>query len=231
MGKNYLDAEGLALYDKLIKEYIDNANSSDNAAIQRVKDELQALADGAVKDNTDAIAILNGDANTNGSVTKQVNDAIAALVNGAPEALDTLKELADWVSNDESGATKLVERVDNAETAIDKLQKSDEALKEYLDAQDEAYYNSIHSIENLKIKSLFPEKQAENQTAVDAIASIEAGSALKLTANQEIAEDLVIDKSCYIDANGSTFSGTVTVPANIDVIIENANFANPVVVA
>ena len=32
-------------------------------------------------------------------------------------------------------------------------------------------------------------------------------------------------------ANGSTFSGTVTVPADIDVIIENANFANPVVVA
>lgn len=59
---------------------------------------------------------------------------------------------------------------------------------------------------------------------------MKARSALKLTANQEITEDLVIDKSCYIDANGSTFSGTVTVPANIDVIIENANFANPVVV-
>ena len=60
---------------------------------------------------------------------------------------------------------------------------------------------------------------------------MKARSALKLTADQKITEDLVIDKSCYIDANGSTFSGTVTVPANIDVIIENANFANPVVVA
>ena len=97
----------------------------------------------------------------------------------------------------------------------------------YADAQ----YASISRVEEVQIASLFPVKQAANQTAVEAIAAVEEGRAVKLNAGQTIAENVAIEKSCYIDANGSTFTGTVTVPVNADVIIENATFAQPVVVA
>lgn len=51
----------------------------------------------SIKANTDAITVLNG--NGEGSVSKQVADAVTAIVADAPEAYDTLKEISDWISN------------------------------------------------------------------------------------------------------------------------------------
>ena len=51
-------------------------------------------------------------------MTAYVNERITSLINGAPEALDTLKEIADWIStNPEEGATNLITRVQDLETA------------------------------------------------------------------------------------------------------------------
>lgn len=47
-----------------------------------------------IKANTDAIAVLNGDKTTEGSVAYQ----IAAVVAGANADFDTLKEIADWIA-------------------------------------------------------------------------------------------------------------------------------------
>ena len=58
---------------------------------------LQAQADTNtenIKKNTDAIAVLNGDKDTEGSVAYQ----IAAVVAGADADFDTLKEIADWIA-------------------------------------------------------------------------------------------------------------------------------------
>lgn len=225
--KQFLDFPGLAEYDKLIKEYIKTGSTDE---IDKIIIELGKIAE---KDNEQddqiasintALAVLNSDDTVAGSVDSKVKKAIDDLVADAPEALDTLKEIANWISDDETGAVTLVSRVAaNEEKLVE--------LKEYVDTQDKAYFDSIVSIESLKIAGLFPVKQAENISAAAAIASLEEGKAIQLTAEQNIEEDLVIDKPCFIDANGSTFAGTVTVPANVDVIIENATFANPVVVA
>lgn len=48
----------------------------------------------SIKANTDAIAVLNGDKDTEGSVAYQ----IAAVVAGADADFDTLKEIADWIA-------------------------------------------------------------------------------------------------------------------------------------
>lgn len=45
------------------------------------------------------------------TINAMISEAIAGLVDGAPEALDTLKELADWVKEDESRTTTLIEAV------------------------------------------------------------------------------------------------------------------------
>lgn len=227
--KYFLDLTGLEAYDELIKKYI-KENTTNNATIASIIESLSSLSD-ASEANAEAIEILNGDAKVEGSVAKQVNDAIANLVDGAPETLDTLKEIANWIAEDEEGAAALVSRVGENEKAIQELQSSDLATKEYIDNQDMAVYNSIKGISTLQIAGLFPVMQAEDETPVLAIAAVPEGGAVKLIENQTVASDIAITKSCYIDANGSTFEGTVTVPADVEVVIENAVFAKPVVVA
>lgn len=58
-----------------------------------------------VKANEDAIGVLNGEGD--GSVKKQVADAVAGVVASAPADFDTLKEVADWIASDTTGAAKM----------------------------------------------------------------------------------------------------------------------------
>jgi ribosome-binding protein aMBF1 (putative translation factor) len=65
----------------------------------------------AIADNVAAIAILNGDAATTGSVANTANAAAAAkvaeIVANADANFDTLKEIADWILNDTTGAADM----------------------------------------------------------------------------------------------------------------------------
>lgn len=94
-----------------------------------------------IKKNTDAIAILNGDVATNGSVKAEAkaaaDAAVAAVVDSAPEAMNTLKEVADWIANDESGAAAMANRITANETAINAINHVDTGIlanaKKYTD--------------------------------------------------------------------------------------------------
>ena len=61
--------------------------------------------------NAAAIAVLNGNAETTGSVVNTANAAAAAkvaeIVAGANADFDTLKEIADWILNDTTGAADM----------------------------------------------------------------------------------------------------------------------------
>lgn len=65
----------------------------------------------AIADNVAALAILNGDAATTGSVANTANAAAAAkvaeIVANADADFDTLKEIADWILNDTTGAADM----------------------------------------------------------------------------------------------------------------------------
>lgn len=65
----------------------------------------------AIADNVAAIAVLNGDAATTGSVANTANAAAAAkvaeIVANADADFDTLKEIADWILNDTTGAADM----------------------------------------------------------------------------------------------------------------------------
>ena len=75
-----------------------------------------------IKSNTDAIAVLNGDVNTTGSVAntaaKAAKDEVAIVVGAAPEAMDTLEEVANWIANDKSGAAAMANDIAANKTAI-----------------------------------------------------------------------------------------------------------------
>ena len=109
----------------------------------------------SLKELADAIAKLNGDDNVDGSVKKQVKDAINAVVDGAPETFNTLKEIADWIGSDESGTAELISKVDaNTKAIADNkaaLDKDIKDLAEHVAIAGEAYTavdNRLNNIED-----------------------------------------------------------------------------------
>lgn len=72
-----------------------------------------------VSANETAIETLNGTGV--GSVSKQVADAVAAIVADAPEAYDTLKEISDWISSHSSDAATMNSQINTNKTDIANL--------------------------------------------------------------------------------------------------------------
>ena len=112
MHGNILDANST---NKLVKDTIENSIIEGNYATKdlldaetsartngdedlnaKIKAE-QTRAEGKEKEISDKLAIVNGDSNTEGSFRKAIADVIAA----APEDLDTLKEIADKLADND----------------------------------------------------------------------------------------------------------------------------------
>lgn len=76
----------------------------------------------SIKANTDAIAILNGSADTAGSViaiaNAQAKAEVAKIVGAAPETMDTLEEVANWINSDTTGAAAMAADIAANKTAI-----------------------------------------------------------------------------------------------------------------
>lgn len=177
--KKYIDLSGLTHYDEKIKAAID---SKDAANLKSAKDyadslagnydaagtaetKVQELANGQVKANTAAIAKLNGDAETEGSVAKAVADAKAGLetkisaadakATGAQTAVDNLStyvgtipegaastDVVSYVNEKtadivtDASLAALTARVDTAEGDIETAQADITALQGRADAVD-----------------------------------------------------------------------------------------------
>ena len=134
-------AEGTAAADatakvNAAKEELNGTISGVEGRVKAIEDDYLTSADkqeitGAasalevrVKANEDAIGVLNGEGE--GSVKKQVSDAIAGVVASAPEDFDTLKEVADWIASDTTGAAKMqadIARLDGAATVDGSVKK------------------------------------------------------------------------------------------------------------
>lgn len=102
-----------------VVEYVTNA-------IADVNGDNEALAD-----RVKTLEGLHADNGTGGkkTVAQEAEAAakaeVAALVGSAPEALDTLEEIAEWIAADETGTTALIGRVTTAEGDIDALEAKD----------------------------------------------------------------------------------------------------------
>ena len=135
--KKFLDQSGVStLWNRVaaeVKKVDDKAakNAEDIGVLQTKVDALEkgTYDDSAVKSliannttaigqnkaaheaNAAAIATLNGDAETVGSVANTANAAAAAkvaeIVANADADFDTLKEIADWILNDTTGAADM----------------------------------------------------------------------------------------------------------------------------
>ena len=126
----FLDKAGVSVLWSRIAEELDakqtaidgvkdiaDANAAD---IVVMKGQIEALEEGTyddselrglIEDNTEAIATLNGNAETSGSVahtaTQIAATKVAEIVANADADFDTLKEIADWILNDTTGAADM----------------------------------------------------------------------------------------------------------------------------
>lgn len=100
---------------------------ADDYLVAADKTELQgnidALANGAVKANTDAIAVLNGNSSVDGSVDKKIADAFNTFVTDVSndQTVNTYKELIEYAATHGSEFTELVGEVDANAKAIETL--------------------------------------------------------------------------------------------------------------
>ena len=73
-----------------------------------------------IKGNTDAINTLNGTGA--GSVSQAVADGIATVVANAPDSFDTLKEIADWITEHADSAATMNSQITTNKNDIAALQ-------------------------------------------------------------------------------------------------------------
>lgn len=170
---------------------------------------LIAANDTAIKANSAAIEVLNGDAETAGSVAHTANTAAAAkvaeIVAGANADFDTLKEIADWILNDTTGAADMAndiaalqELVGETSVAIQIANAITAALK--IDGVDKyALASDLTALAN-RVKTL---EDADYQNAE------QVGSAI----DTKIA---VLDLANTYEAKGAAASALTTAKAYVD---------------
>lgn len=202
MAKEYLDYAGLKQYDEAIKQYIaDHAGTTaepyDDTALVTELNELKELV---------------GET----PVADQIAAAINGLVNGAPNSLDTLKEIAEWINTHGDAASNLVSVVADQGEKLSNLENKVDAITAISGTYIDALFLTAVTV-------------ADGGTVQDAIAGLNEGEKLVLT--EDVTEDLTIDKDAVIEAEDVTFTGKITVNQNAAVTIIGASFAGEVVVA
>ncbi len=118
------------------------ANAADvydkTGAENMAQGKVNALANGAVKDNTDAIRILNG-SDTGKSAREIVQDEVSRQLNSEniSDSFDTLKEMAEWLSSHPKDVTDMQNSIQHI-------------LNDYLNSSDKEEIQNI-IIENERV--------------------------------------------------------------------------------
>ena len=118
-----------------------------------------------VKANAAAIAVING-ADTGKSMRDIAGEEALKIVDGAPEAYDTLKEVAAWISSDTTGAAAMAADIAKNKEAIEDIYTPASGEGETAVAASGILVDEIARVEG---------KISENKTAIDAINHADTG--------------------------------------------------------
>lgn len=200
-GKKYIDLTGLTHYDEKIKAVID---SKDATALKSAKDyadslagnydaagtaetKVQELANGQVKTNTAAIAKLNGDAKTDGSVAKAVADAQAGLetkISAADSKAAAAQTAADNAKKAADAVDAKVGVVPEGSTVIAEIQK----IKDV--AYDDTAVRGLIKTNADNITALTGRADAV-EGKVTTLVGDDAGKSARTIASEELTKQLV----------------------------------------
>jgi len=204
VGKQYLDYVGLTDYDGRIKDWVRRLNTASSAELQAAIDALEEKV---------------GDEN----VDERIAQAIANVIDSAPQTFDTLKEIADWIEEHGEAAAALVESV--------------AALGEQISAVDnkvDELAASFTPISGAYIEALFlePVTYDSSKTITEQVEALQSNEKLVIDAaqNSVISEDVTINNDCVIEAQDVEFTGTITVTEGTSATVIGATFSGEVVV-
>lgn len=199
--KKYIDLAGLTHYDEKIKAVID---SKDAAALKSAKDyadslavnydaagtaetKVNELANGQVKTNTEAIATLNGGANTEGSVAKAVADAKAGLetkISAVDAKAVAAQASADNAKNAADAVDAKVGAVPEGSTVMTEIQKVKDA------AYNDAEVRGLIKTNADNITALTGRADAV-EGKVSTLVGDDAGKSARTIANEELTKQLI----------------------------------------
>ena len=199
--KKYIDLAGLTHYDEKIKAVID---SKDAAALKSAKDyadslavnydaagtaetKVNELANGQVKTNTEAIATLNGGANTEGSVAKAVADAKAGLetkISAVDAKAVAAQAAADNAKNAADAVDAKVGAVPEGSTVMTEIQKVKDA------AYNDAEVRGLIKTHADNITALSGRADAV-EGKVSTLVGNDTGKSARAIANEELTKQLI----------------------------------------
>ena len=202
--KQYLDYLGLKDYDGRLKNWVQSLNTSTSAELQEAISNLEELVGSE-------------------SVEERVSEAVAKIVDSAPETFDTLKEVADWIETHGEAAAALLQEVHDLEDEVAKVdQKVDDV------------YNAIQSISGAQIAALFLEAVAydNSKSVAEQIAALGESQKLVINAATDatITEDITINSDCTIEAEGVEFTGNITIAEGKEITVIGATFSGAVTI-
>lgn len=200
---HHITAAERALWNGKANQTDLNAEAAAREAADETEARDRAAADSALQTNkADKSAVY-----TKGETDAAIEDAIADLVNGAPEALDTLKEVADWIADDQSGAAAMAAGIASLQSG-----KVDKVSGKGLSTED------FTSAEKAKLAGI---AEGANAYALPAATTSSLGG-IKVGANLTVAADGTLSAQ----AGGSSItvddemSGTSENPVQNKVVME-----------
>ena len=138
--RNKLEEVGNVLSEKIQNEAVNRA-LADEELFKHVEDDFytktdiddkfvqfagqgEITLDGYVTKNSfDEILYGNINEDKGKNIRQIASEEVSKVVDNAPEAFDTIKEVADWIVNDEAGVAGLVNRITVLETHIANMEK------------------------------------------------------------------------------------------------------------
>lgn len=255
--KRFLDQEGVGTLWSRVVEEIEKKNAelaattelaeSNAEDIKIMQGQIEALEEGTYDDtdlrnlinttqlkanaNADAIELLNKDASTEGSVRNLATTVAAAevakVVAGANTDFDTLKEIADWILNDTTGAADMANDIAALQSLVGNTKVATQISTAITSAlqiggvDKYALATELSSLAN-RVKAL---EDAGYMTTIAVNAAIDSKiTALKLDENYDkkgAANTALINAKAYSDGNLLTAKGyTDTAFANIIALTE-----------
>lgn len=127
---------------------------------------------------------------------KETETSITNLIGGASESLDTLKEIEDWIRNDETGTVDLIKRIDHLEdNKVDKIYGKGLSTNDYSNEEKQQLSELVdlvaeHDKSVNEFKNIY---DSQSQTlSVNSIKNASDIQSNSITANNIIINDMPI---------------------------------------
>lgn len=205
-----------------VKDYVDTAvkTVTDNATdlsgrVTTLEGTVGSKDSGLVKDVTDLAGLHADEVDSQGdktgkkmTVAAEVAAGIATVVAGAPDRLNTLKEIADWIGSDTTGATQMA-------TDINDLKKKVGASTDTASETGSVYARiakNVADITDLKTRHSGNLTVAEEVTA--GIGAIAADSRTGNDGNVSVTVSTAAGSISGVTVNADVLAGKVTANTN-----------------